>query len=245
MHINHENLHRILFLDIETVSNFPNYFDLPDSLKLLWQRKALFMDKSRETWSDDDYNDIYQAKAGIFAEFGKIICISCGYLSDGTFRLKTIYNNDEEELLTQFVALINEYYPDPKNAFLCGHNIKEFDVPYLCRRMIIHNISLPNLLDISGKKPWQVEHLLDTLEMWKFGDFKNFTSLSLLSEILSIPSPKDDIDGSQVGQVYWNEQNLKRIADYCAKDVITTAKVFLRLNLLPPLEDDNITHVDE
>ena len=105
--------------------------------------------------------------------------------------------------------------------------------------MVIHGIELPRVLNLFGKKPWEVPHL-DTLQLWKFGDFKHYTSLSLLTEILGIPSPKDDIDGSDVAQVYYKEKNLARIVRYCEKDVLSLAQVILRFLSKPLLKEDQI-----
>jgi predicted PolB exonuclease-like 3'-5' exonuclease len=173
----------------------------------------------------------YAQKAGIFAEFGKIICISVGFLlqeKGPVFRIKSFAGHDEKKLLSDFSNLLDKHFGNPKKDYLCGHNIKEFDVPYLCRRLLIHGLDFPNLLDISGKKPWDLEYLLDTMQLWKFGDFKNYTSLNLLTYLHDIPSPKDDIDGSQVGQVYYEEDGLDRIVAYCEKDVIAVAKLFMK-----------------
>ena len=161
-----------------------------------------------------------------------MICIGLGSLykqEDGwKLRLKALTGNDEKELLKDFCELLSRFTAHYPSLVFCGHNIKEFDIPFLCRRMIINNLGLPECMQLSGKKPWEIGHI-DTMDLWRFGDYKNFTPLSLLAEVLGIPTPKDDIDGSKVGQVYWEEQDLERIAKYCMKDVLTTAKVFLRL----------------
>lgn len=223
---------KILFFDIETVPAVGDFNELPERLQQLWQTK---IEKVQERMpdrynSEDSVGDIYLKDAAIFAEFGKVVCISVGYIYDfmGESRLKTksFYNDDESVLLNDFAQLLSNW--DKPGRTLCGHNIKEFDVPYIARRMVINGIKLPNILNIAGKKPWEVQ-FLDTLELWKFGDFKNYTSLNLLTAVFDIPSPKDDIDGSKVGQVYYETGDLKRIATYCEKDVIATAQVFLKI----------------
>ncbi|MFN4248762.1 MAG: ribonuclease H-like domain-containing protein [Flavipsychrobacter sp.] len=175
---------------------------------------------------------LFEEKAGVFSEFAKVVCIVVGSLQqqgdNWTLRLKPLANDDEKQLLIDFKELVQRFAKHYPNLQFCGHNIKEFDVPFLCRRMLINGIQLPDAMNLSGKKPWEITHY-DTLEMWKFGDYKHFTSLALLAEILGIPSPKDDMDGSMVGHVYWNEKDLPRIAKYCMQDVLTSAKVFLRL----------------
>ena len=196
---------QVLFIDIETVPQQPAYELLSETGKQFWNKKADLLKKS----ADDTPSSLYP-RAGIYAEFGKIICISAGFFSrDGNFRIKSFAGDDETLVLTGFAEMLNSYFGKPEHR-LCAHNGKEFDFPYLCRRMLIHGIRLPYALDISGKKPWEVLHL-DTMELWKFGDYKNFTPLNLLAHLFGIPSPKDDIDGSQVWSVYWNEKNLPRI----------------------------------
>ncbi len=225
--INPEN---ILFLDIETVPNYPDYTSLPENWQQLWNKKA---DTLRRNDSDSNRNetaaDLY-GRAGIYAEFGKIICISVGFLSwtDGqqTFRMKSFASDDEKALLTDFGNLLRKHYSRPEHR-LCGHNIKEFDIPFIARRMIINGVQLPAAIDIAGKKPWEIQHL-DTMELWKFGDYKSYTSLNLLAATLGIPTPKDDIDGSMVAHVYYVEKNLPRIVTYCQKDVFTVAQVLRR-----------------
>jgi predicted PolB exonuclease-like 3'-5' exonuclease len=242
--MNPSNLPKILFLDIETVSAYPTYEEMSPEWQLLWARKARFWTKdSVDDQLEEANSTFYLDKAGIFAEFGKVVCISMGLitLENGkisALRLRSIYGEDEKKVLLEFAELLNTYFPNPDKFYLCGHNIKEFDVPFLARRMIVQGISLPAMMDIGGKKPWETKFILDTLEFWKFGDYKHYTSLRLLAHILGIPSPKDDIDGSEVGYVYWVEQDLERIKLYCEKDVKTTVQVFLRLNGMDALPDE-------
>ena len=226
-------LKNVLFLDIETVSLTKNLIELPEPLQTLWMSKSKkFSPKTEIEMTFDNAANFYTQKAGIFAEFAKIVCISVGYLSiqknqDPNLRIKSFYG-DEKEILESFNEMLNQHYDDPDKQFLCGHNIKEFDIPFICRRNIVNGLSLPRLINISGKKPWQVKHLLDTMDMWRFGDYKNYTSLALLSGALGIPSPKDDIDGSRVGHVYWEENDIERIVKYCEKDVLTVAQVAMK-----------------
>lgn len=212
------NISEILFLDIETVPVHYGYNNLPEDTKKLWDSK--FKNNTTET-AEAGYK-----KAGIFAEYAKIICISVGFLKDNTFRIKSYYGDDEKQLLLDFASLLNTHY-NKKESLLCAHNGKEFDYPFIARRMLVNGIKLPAILNIAGKKPWEV-NLLDTMEMWKFGDYKNFTSLSLLAHIFGIPTPKDDIDGSDVSRVYYEEKNLPRIVTYCQKDVLTVAQLLLK-----------------
>lgn len=242
------DLSDILFLDVECVSEYPDYESLPDDFKALWAIKARqVLRKKEEELTPEMIEEAYHDRAGIFAEFGKIVCISVGIVHRDKedqrlrLRLKSFADREEKKILEDFGELVGQYY---LNRYMCGHNIKEFDIPYICRRMVKHQMELPPPLQLYGKKPWETQHLLDTLEMWKFGDRKNFTSLKLLAAVLGFPSPKDDIDGSQVGRVFWEEDDLERIAFYCEKDVLATVQLFLRFRRMPLLEEDQVAHVE-
>ena len=227
-------LDRILFVDIETVPEYRIYVELPERRKYFWARKARrILQKDMDELTDEDLTNSYFERAGIYAEFAKIVCISVGFYrhvgSQVEFRTKSYCDHDEQTVLKEWGSLLDQHYPSTSTHALCGHNIKEFDVPFICRRSLIQGIPLPALIQVQGKKPWELNHLYDTMEMWKFGDYKAYTSLDLLAHIFDIPSPKDDIDGSLVGRVYWEEQDLDRISQYCEKDVHTTARVWARL----------------
>ena len=228
----------ILFLDIETVPEKESFNQLDEATQGLWEHKSQYQRK------DEISAEEFYERAGIWAEFGKIICISVGYFTfkgeNRSFRLTT-FQGEESKLLLEFKQLLNSHFSNPKNV-LCAHNGKEFDFPYIARRMIIHGISLPYKLDLFGKKPWEVPHL-DTMELWKFGDYKHYTSLKLMAHVLGIPSPKEDIDGSMVREVYYKENDLDRIITYCELDVLTTAQVFLRLRNDALLEEHEIKKV--
>jgi uncharacterized protein YprB with RNaseH-like and TPR domain len=212
------NICDVLFLDIETVPQFERFEDLPDESKKLWEEKSRYIRERRQVSITESYDD-----AGIYAEFGKIVCVSVGYFPDERtdLRLKSFYGHDERDILKRFCEMLQEYHHKPFRL-LCAHNGKEFDFPYLCRRMLVNGIRLPELLNIAGKKPWEIPHL-DTMELWKFGDYKHYTSLRLLASIFGIPSPKDDIEGSEVRGVYYTAGDLDRIERYCRKDVATVA----------------------
>lgn len=232
------NLENILFLDIETVPETQHFDELDTIKQHLWEVKSQYQRK------DDITPEAFYPRAGIWAEFGKIICISVGYFSIKndirTFRVTSFYG-DEITILKDFKNLLISHFSETKHL-LCAHNGKEFDFPYIARRMIINNITLPYKLNLFGKKPWEVPHL-DTLELWKFGDYKNYTSLKLLTNILNIPSPKDDIDGSQVYHVYYEANDIDRIITYCEKDTIAVAQVLLRLRGDELLHDNEIVHL--
>ena len=231
-------LENILFLDIETVPEQENFNLLDEDTKMLYDLKTQYQRKDGATAED------FYERAGIWAEFGKICCLSAGYF---TFRgdirhfRVTSFCGEEKQILRDFNNLLNNHFNQPQHI-LCGHNAKEFDFPFIARRMIINGIAIPPKLNLFGKKPWEVPHL-DTMELWKFGDFKSYTSLKLLTKIMGIPSPKGDIDGSQVGHVYHVEKDIDRIVTYCEKDVIAVAQVFLRMRREDLLVDDEIIHV--
>ena len=225
-------------MDIETVPENESFEALDGAKKELWDQKSKYQRKDEFTAEE------FYERAGIWAEFGKIICISVGYFhfkgAVRSFRI-TSFHGDEVKLLEDFKNLLFTHFSSAKHL-LCGHNAKEFDFPYIARRMIIHGIELPYKLNLFGKKPWEIPHL-DTMELWKFGDFKHYTSLKLMAHVLGIPSPKGDIDGSMVRDVYYKDGNIDRIIKYCEKDVITVAQVFLRLRNEELLTEDQIIHI--
>lgn len=242
------DLPKIMFLDIETVPQTSDFSEIPAVLAHLWEDKfSLIHKRMPEKYPEETTAaEAFNTSAGIYAEFGKIVCISVGFIhfqrNNVHFRTKSFAGNDEKQILTDFIALITKFCTSKEHT-LCGHNIKEFDIPYLCRRILINALDLPPIFQIAGKKPWEI-NFIDTLEMWKFGDYKNYTSLKLLTAVFGIPTPKDDIDGSQVAQVYYVEKNVNRIATYCQKDVLATAQVFLRMNGWEVIEAENIEHVN-
>jgi len=235
--LNDLRLENVLFLDIETVPASSEFSDLADEEKKLWEKKAEIL---RRNDPDTTADELY-SRAGIYSEFGKIICISCGFANGKEFRIKSFYGDDESILLEEFAHMLNKHY-DTDRYLLCGHNGKEFDFPYIARRMLINGIKLPNILNMAGKKPWEIRHL-DTMELWKFGDFKHFTSLELLASVFKIPTPKDDIDGSMVGYIYWKENDLQRIVTYCQKDVLTVAQLLRRYLGLPLISDADVNTI--
>ncbi len=242
--------HNILFIDIETVPGTSDFEELNEEMQELWSGKArALLRKPQEELDYDEIAEVFNSRAGIYSEFGKIVCLTMGFMvrpQDGSasvLRLKSFTNHTEAFLLQDFADLLNKYYNNPDKFAFCGHNIKEFDIPYICRRMMVNGVELPRMLDISGKKPWETKHLIDTLELWKFGDVKNYTSLNLLTHIFGIPSPKDDMDGSQVARVYWQDRDLDRIASYCEKDVVATVQLFLKFKRMPLLTDEQVVIV--
>ena len=230
------DLRNVLVIDIETVPQFSTFEHLSENWKDLWSHKMKYLIKDDVT-AADTYD-----RAGIYAEFGKIICISAGcFYYDGEelkFKLKSYYGDDEKILLKEFSEMLNANYYKEEHI-VCGHNSKEFDFPYIARRCLINGLQIPQILDNAGKKPWEVR-LMDTMEMWKFGDFKSYTSLKLLAALFGISSPKDDIDGSDVGKIYWQEKNLERIKIYCQKDVVTVAQLLLKFKGMELMKEENI-----
>jgi len=231
-------LNNILFLDIETVPQHADFEELSPEWQELWTRKSGHLIKDRDL---DTPASVYPS-AGLYAEFGKIICISCGVISrvheEKKLLIKSFYGDEERLVLQEFCDMIKKWGTGAEK-YLCAHNGKEFDFPYLSRRLIVNGLCIPHLLELSGKKRWEIPHL-DTMEMWKFGEYKNFTSLNLLALALGIPTPKDEIDGSMVQQVYWIQHDLPRIVQYCQKDVIAVAQVYLKLNNESAVHPDHI-----
>lgn len=238
MSINNIQLNKILFLDIETVPQYPQFSKLPELFKQFWTDKAAKIDK------DKTPDELYE-RAGIYAEFGKIICISLGFVHSVNnqyfIRIKSYYGYDEKDLLLRFFDLLNKNYSS-EDHYLCAHNGKEFDFPYIARRALINKLKLPKILDIAGCKPWEVRHL-DTMELWRFGDYKSYTSLNLLSAIFDIPSPKDDISGKDVYKIYYIDNDLDRIAHYCQKDVVSLIRLFMCYRGNEMITDDKIEFI--
>lgn len=239
--LDHIEIGNILFLDIETVPQRRHFDDLDETTQELWEDKTNFMRKRDEITIEESYE-----RAGIFAEFGKIVCVSVGYIhlsvaGGRKYRTTSFFGHDEEVLLQEFIDLLNSHFAGSEHL-MCAHNGKEFDFPYLARRILINGLKLPKALDIAGKKPWEVRHL-DTMELWKFGDYKHYTSIKLLAKIFGISTPKDDIDGSQVMNVYYNENDMGRIEEYCRKDVLAVCQLMLRFRGERLIEEDEVVAV--
>ncbi|MDR2361852.1 MAG: 3'-5' exonuclease [Prevotellaceae bacterium] len=219
------NFEHILFIDVETVPQYASYADVPEAMKKLWEKKSAYF-RTEEQRPEDVYE-----RAGIWAEFGRIICLSAGFIyrhnGQPTLRLKSFAGHNEKALLQGFCRMLAAFIAKKKNVRLCAHNGKEFDFPYIARRLLINSLPLPEALDVAGRKPWETL-FLDTMELWKFGDYKHFCSLELLTTVLNIDTPKDDIDGSQVASVYYIDGDLPRIIRYCEKDVLAVAQLLLR-----------------
>jgi 3'-5' exonuclease len=235
----HADLKDLLFLDIETVRCVNHYANLNERLKTQWARKASFF-KREEGQTDED---LFHDKAGIYSEFGKIIVIAIAKFTEqnGTLSLRTRYfaDDDEKKVLTEFRDTVEKMGPTTR---LCAHNGKEFDFPYICRRALINGLPIPSVLNVAGKKPWEVNHL-DTMEMWKFGDYKHYTSLDLLAAIFDIPTSKGVMDGSMVSEVYHQQGDLKKIAEYCVGDAVAVAQLYLRFKGLPLISQQNFINL--
>lgn len=225
----------ILFLDIETVPVVNEYEELPGRLKEQWDKQA-----QKIAQNENDTPSGLFSKAGLYSEFGKIVCISVGFISNNELRIKSFYDHEEYRLLESFSEMLTNYFTGSEN-YLCAHNGKEFDFPFIARRMLINGLKLPDILNTAILKPWQVR-FIDTMELWKFGNYRKYTSLDLLSAIFDIPTPKDDIDGSEVATVYYDKDDLERIKDYCQKDVIATVQVYLRFLGEPLFNEEHIVY---
>lgn len=234
------NLKDILVIDIETVPQYSSYDELSEKWKSFWGKKI-----QREITEQNTPFELY-SKAGIYAEFGKIICICAGFYFENenglNFKVKAFYGDDEKKLLEEFIEVLNNKYSS-ESSILCGHNSKEFDFPYIARRCLVNQLQIPFLLDNAGKKPWEVQ-LLDTMDLWKFGDYKSYTSLDLLAAVFGIDSPKQDIDGSQVWKIYWFDKDLERIKSYCMRDVVTVAQLLLKFKGMQIIKEENIIYIN-
>ena len=236
--LEHIKLEDVLFLDVETVPEFSDFQQLDENARVLWKLKCASLCKDGQT-----PESVYE-KSSIYAEFGKIVCISAGFIyhlpgGEYAFRVKSCFGDDEKVLLSDFSETLKRFSAQHSEMRLCAHNGKEFDFPYLCRRMLINGISIPDILNVSGKRPWETR-FLDTLELWKFGDYKHYTSLDLLAAIFGIPSPKENVDGSMIYELYWQQKDYQRIKDYCEKDVLTVVQLFLRYQGKELLQDEQI-----
>ncbi len=224
----HVNIYNLIFIDIETVPQYGSHAELSETMQALWAIKHATLKIESETAEDG-----YLKRAGVYAEFSKIICVSVGFFhydkerQRKLLRVKTMWGDDEKMLLQDFLKMMAKSFQDTDRFHFCGHNIREFDLPFICRRLLVNGFDLPEILDFTGKRPWEMQDI-DTMQLWKFGDHKNYTSLKLLTEILGVPTPKDDIEGKDVCRVYWQEKNLARIVEYCQKDVVTVARLMLR-----------------
>ena len=236
------SLENLFLIDIETVSGKEDFNLLDEEWKQLWTEKI-----SKALPPDTTAEEYYPRRAAILAEFAKVVCISFGYFKkendDWQLRIKSLYSDDEADLLKKFIDTLKQLHSNNQQWIFTGHNIKEFDIPFLCRRLLVNCINIPYYIDFQNMKPWETP-VVDTLHLWRFGDYKHYTSLKLLAAVLNVPSPKDDIDGSQVGRVYWKEKDLERIAVYCEKDVLTVANLVLRFKCLPLLQKDQVVFVD-
>ena len=228
----------LLLIDIETVPQHHSFEELNEEWKTLWEEKV-----QRSLPENTSAAAFYSQRAGVMAEFAKVICISIGYFrKEGntlTLRLKSFFGDDEKIVLEDFLKTVQQMESGNNNWSFTGHNIKEFDIPFICRRLLVNGIAIPPYLDFQNMKPWET-NMVDTFQYWRFGDYKNYTSLKLLAAAMGVPSPKDDIDGSMVADVYYNEKNLQRIVTYCQKDVVTTGNIVLRFKNLPLLGEGQV-----
>ncbi|WP_025764007.1 3'-5' exonuclease [Dyadobacter tibetensis] len=234
----------LLLLDIETVCSPGTYHELPERLQSLWDKKAASLIRKEDQGASPA--DLFYEKGAIYAEFGKVVCIAFGAFfwnekEEISYKVRSFQGHDEAVLLQEFKALIEKYAPE--ELILCAHNGKEFDFPYLCRRMLINDISIPKALQIAGKKPWEVHHQ-DTMELWKFGDYKSYTSLDLLAAVFDIPGSKVEMSGDQVSNVYYQEKGLEKISRYCREDVVVLGQIYLRLHNMPLVLPSNISRHD-
>lgn len=235
------NLNNILFLDIETVSHEASYDQLDERWNSLWDAKSKYFKNEGIAITP---SEAYSQKAAIFAEFGKIVCIGLGIYKQNELRLKTISGDNEKKIIEDFFELVKKHFSNPQTHSFCGHNIREFDIPYICRRALINGVEIPEIFNLGSKKPWEVKYIHDTLEYWRYGDYKHYVSLDLLAACLGLPSSKNNMHGSQVTEEYWRKQNIDGISKYCLEDVALTFKVFCRLIQFSSMEEISLKYID-
>ena len=237
----------LIVIDIETASVSASFNLLEEKWQELWEEKTIRILPEGIT-----AQEFYPQRAGVMAEFSKIVCISIGYFireQHLKIRVKSFYGDDEKKILDDFLQTVSKIESFNNNWCFAGHNIKEFDIPFICRRLLVNNMRIPPYLDFQNMKPWET-NIVDTFQYWRFGDYKNFTSLKLLAAAMGVPSSKNDIDGSMVAELYHTgnaqekEINMKRIATYCQKDVVTTANIILRFKNAPIIHENDIEIVE-
>lgn len=209
----------LFYIDIETVSNYKDF----ETFKNNDKKGAEIFEKKASTQYNYDYNieEYYKNKAGLIPEWGKIICFSFGFLTSSSelkIKSKKIVNDDEETLIKEIKEVFDII--SDKNKNLCGFNIKQFDIPFLVKKLIKYNLQIPKCLNFIGKKPWEIT-VIDIFELWK-GTSTYYTSLEELAYFLNVENPKDFLRGDEINKTYYDEDNLEKICQYCEKDILTT-----------------------
>jgi hypothetical protein len=228
---------KILFLDIETVGLEKNYDDLVANHSRMadqfdkyfdWFLKRFPEDKEIAT---DQKNIVFATRAALVPEFAKIVTVSVAFVTEsGDIKRQTFAGDDEHKLLRDVQVLLDR--TGKLDFWLCGHNLKNFDIPMLAKRMLIQNILPPSILPAFNTKPWEIR-AIDTKEVWQFGAYTAIGSLDLLCASMDVPSPKEgEVVGSKVHDAYWNKGMLKEIAEYCERDVQVLVDVILKLKSL-------------
>lgn len=216
-----------LFMDIET-ARIQDKLTTNTELFKSWEYKRR---KEGETLVKD-LKKSFEHKAALYAEFGKVVCISIGKIVDEKLVVQSYYGDDEKEVLEKIKKVLTAFYKKFPDLMLCGHSIIGFDIPFLMRRMIINGIQVPSFLDLTTSKPWTLsDDIVDIAQIWKTTGFYG-ASLVNMSHAMGLPSPKEDIDGSMVSDTYYREKDgLKRIVKYCEQDVFATVNIVQKLYL--------------
>lgn len=244
------------FVDTETIPGYKDFNDMPEELARMYERKFGHELANNDPDKFDNFEDHYRARAALYPEFGKIVCLVIGVIfvddkdKQEKLKLKTLCGRHEDKLLAEAAPIIDKF------DSLVGHNSKEFDFPYLCKRFYVHGIQLPQILNIAGKKPWEVS-LIDTMELWRFGSFKGSTSLELFAHCLGLPSPKQDMTGADVAKVYYEmfdhmkdgelpfeaeSAAIQKIGKYCQGDVVTLANCYRKLKYQSVIASENVIY---
>lgn len=226
----------MLFIDIET-ANLVKELEKGTPLYDSWAYKVRYGSWTGEKYSTDEVTpeELYKTKASLFAEFSRVACISIGMIKDGKIKIRSYKDKDEQKLLYDFANATNALQAKYPKLVLAGHAITTFDNPFLMRRMLINGIELPAPFDIAHLKPWETQ-VIDTLTLWK-GQSYYSASLINITTAFGLPSPKDEMDGSEVNEAF-HSGKLDEIATYCEKDVFALANVVLKMRGDKPVELD-------
>lgn len=228
---------KILFLDIETVGISEDYDTCESDNPEIAQQFSKYFDWFQKRFPEDANVDIdaknfmFRRRTALVPEFAKIVCVSVSFVTDkGDIKSQTFSGDDEKKVLLDSQTLLERC--GKLGFYLCGHNLKNFDIPMLAKRMVINGLLPPSILPSYDTKPWEIK-AIDTKEIWQFGSYTSIGSLDLMCTCLDIPSPKDgEITGEKVHDAYWNDGKLKEIAEYCERDVKVLVDVIKKLKEL-------------
>lgn len=231
---------KIVFFDLETASEYESLDQLAlnkPKMAELWSKRCEYLRSRFEENKDMTDEQLYEAKAALTPEFARIVCATFGRVTfigeDPNVIIKSYCSEHEDEVLDGIQKVFDKF----ASLKFSGHNIKRFDIPMMCKRLLIHGRSLPKGLQIQNLKPWEMP-FIDTSEVWSFGAWQEgFVSLELLVTAIGLETPKGDIKGEDVSRVFWQDGDTHRIAEYCQRDVFAGIQALLKLSGLPVVEE--------